>query len=209
MSSALSFRGPCVEFSVAFGRIYAGYRLMDDSDWEPLSRGRLAAFIACFGLLIILILRSEAGFVVVLDHANLLFHEAGHPLVGLFSSRLEPYGGTLGQLTFPCILGVAFWRKRQAIGVAAASIWFFENWLNIARYLADARSLQLPLVGGGDHDWNTILGRWHLLAYDTRIAAALKLTAWAGIFLSVVWLLWRAAKSSGPRQIETVAELSG
>lgn len=182
---------------------------MDHSDWEPLSRGRLTAFIVGFVLLVILILRSEAGFVVVLDHANLLFHEAGHPLVGLFSSRLEPYGGTLGQLTFPCILGVAFWRKRQPIGVAAASIWFFENWLDIARYLADARSLQLPLVGGGDHDWNTILGRWHLLAYDTRIAAALKLMAWSGIFLSVVWLLWRAAKSSGPRQIETVAELSG
>ena len=70
-------------------------------------------------------------------------------------------------------------------------IWFFENWLNIARYMADARTMELPLVGGGDHDWNTILGRWNLLAYDTRIAMALKITAWIGISAACIWIVWR------------------
>jgi hypothetical protein len=143
---------------------------------------------------LVLILRSEPGFVFLLDHANLLFHEAGHPLVGLFSSRLEPYGGTIGQLVFPCVLGVSFWRKGQALGFAAAWIWFFENWFNIARYMADARKLELPLVGGGDHDWNTILTRWDLLQYDTRIAAALKLAGWVGIAAVCAWVSWRACQ---------------
>ena len=135
---------------------------------------------------------AEPEFVVLLDHANLLFHEAGHPAVGLFSSRLEPYGGTLGQLAFPCVLAVAFWRKGQRLGFAAACIWFFENWLNIARYLADARALELPLVGGGDHDWSTILTRWGLLQYDTRIAAVLRLAGGLGIAATSAWVACRA-----------------
>ena len=178
---------------------------MQQTDWETITKPKLAAALAGIALLWLLILRSEPGFVVLLDHANLLFHEAGHPLVGLLSSRLEPYGGTIGQLTFPCVLAVSFWRKREAVGVAASIVWFFENWLNIARYLADARAMELPLVGGGDHDWNTILGRWQLLAWDTRIAATFKIIAWLGMALSVAWLLWRARLSRATTASESEA----
>src|SRR6266478_6491820 len=122
---------------------------MEKNDWNQVTTKRLIGFAIGMGVFILLVLKSEPGFVFLLDHANLLFHEAGHPVIGLFSKRLEPYGGTIGQLVFPCILAVSFWRQRQAFGVAAAGIWFFENWLNIARYLADARAMQLPLVGGG------------------------------------------------------------
>ncbi|MEI9962108.1 MAG: hypothetical protein WDM76_13545 [Limisphaerales bacterium] len=89
-------------------------------------------------LFLVLVFASEPGFVFLLDHANLLFHEAGHPIIGLFSNRLEPYGGTIGQLVFPVVLAVSLWRKGQALAFAASVIWFFENWLNIARYMADA-----------------------------------------------------------------------
>lgn len=161
-------------------------------EWEPVTPAKLFGFSAGFGIFLLVLFRSEPGFVLGLDHANLVFHEAGHPLVGLFSARLEPYGGTMGQLVFPAVLAVSFWRRGQAPGVAASGIWFFENWLNIARYLADARSMELPLVGGGDHDWNTILSRWGLLQYDMRIAASLRVLAWLGIGASCVWLGWRA-----------------
>ncbi len=132
------------------------------------------------------------GFVFLLDHANPIFPEAGHPVVGLLSSRLEPYGGTRGQLVFPCVLAVAFWRKGQPLGFAAACIWFFENGFNIARYLADALAMELPLVGGGDHDWNTILTQWGLLQCDTRIAAVLRLAGWLGIAATCAWVVWRS-----------------
>lgn len=143
-----------------------------------------------FAAFLVLVFASEPGFVFILDHANLLFHEAGHPIVGLFSQRLETYGGTLGQLTFPIVLAVSFWRKRQALSFAASVIWFFENWLNIARYMADAQALELPLVGGGDHDWNTIFSRWHILAYDTQIATTVKTIGWIGIIAVCGWVLW-------------------
>ncbi len=164
---------------------------MIEHEWESVTRARLIAFAAGLAFFLVLLFRSEPGFVSLLDHANLLFHEAGHPIIGLFSARLEPYGGTIAQLLFPALLVISFWRKGQALGVAAAGVWFFQNWFNIARYLADARRMALPLVGGGDHDWNTILSRWGLLHYDEGIAACLRIAAWLGIAATCAWLGWR------------------
>src|SRR5262249_54380848 len=73
--------------------------------------------------------------------------------------------------------------------------WFFENWLNIARYMSDARTMELPLVGGGDHDWHTILSRWGLLEYDMRIATWIKMLAWTGIGLACAWVVLAAVLS--------------
>ncbi len=177
---------------MVFGEIPAVIAAMAQQDWESVTKGKLLGFAVGFAVFLMLVLRSEPGFVFLLDHANLLFHEAGHPLLGVFSSRLETYGGTIGQLAFPCVLAVSFWRKRQALGLTAACIWFFENWFNIARYMADARARELPLVGGGDHDWFTIFTRWNLLQYDTRIAAAITLIGWIGIAATCAWVTWRA-----------------
>lgn len=164
---------------------------MQDREYEPVTSRQLLAFGIGLGVFLLVMARSEPGFIFLLDHANLLFHEAGHPLLGLFSARLEPYGGTIGQLAFPAILMAVFWRRGQPLSLAACGIWFFENWFNIARYLADARQMELPLVGGGDHDWNTILSRWGLLPYDHPIANWLRVIAWAGILTTCCWLIWR------------------
>lgn len=165
---------------------------MDTHEWQQVTKGKLAGFAVGFSIFLIVLFRSEPGFVFILDHANLLFHEAGHPIVGLLSTRLEPYGGTIGQFAFPALLLVSFWRKGHAIGVAASGIWFSENGLNVARYLADARSMELPLVGGGDHDWHTILSRWGMLQHETQIATAIRIVCWLGMALSCGFLLWRA-----------------
>ena len=164
---------------------------MRHGPWERMDAKRLAGFFAGVAAFVGLVLVSEPGFIPGLDHANLLFHEAGHPLTGLFSQRLEPYGGTVGQLFFPAFLIVRFWKRGQVRALAASAVWFFENFLNIARYLADARALKLPLVGGGDHDWNTILARWDILQYDTGIADGLIFFAWTGVGLVCLWVAFR------------------
>lgn len=165
---------------------------MEKRQWETISMRALAGFVGGLALFLVLLFQSPPGFVLVLDHANLLFHEAGHPIIGLFSSRLEPYGGTIGQLVFPCILAANFSRGKKPLGLAVALIWLSENFLNIARYMADAHTMALPLVGGGDHDWNTILRHWHLLAYDTKIALAITVIAWTGIAATSLWIFYRA-----------------
>src|SRR4051794_11987432 len=96
------------------------WAFMSWKEWEPVQKPHLAAFAAGLGLFFLLLLTSEPGFIPLLDGANLLFHEAGHPLIGILFTRLEPYGGTIGQLVFPLVLAVSFWRKDQAIGFAAA-----------------------------------------------------------------------------------------
>lgn len=131
---------------------------------------------------------SANGWVPLLDSANLALHEAGHPLIGLFSQRATVYGGTLFQIAFPLAAAWHFHRGGQATGVAAAVVWLGENLLNIARYMADARAQQLPLVGGGDHDWTEIFSRWHVLPLDGRIAGTTRLLGVLLIAGAVVWL---------------------
>ena len=108
------------------------------------------------------------------------------------SSHVAPLRAVLADR--PVVLGLAvvlagsFWRKGQTLSFAGAWIWFFENWLNIGRYVADARAQVLPLVGGGDHDWHRILTRWGLLEYDTTLAAVLKTVGWVGMIAACGWV---------------------
>jgi hypothetical protein len=145
------------------------FEFQPDRDAGAVTAGQLfavAAFtVVCLGFHWF----GEDGWVPLLDSANLALHEAGHPLVGIFSTRLTVYGGTLFQLAFPLLAALQFRRSANPAGIVAALVWFGENLFNIARYMADARAQELPLVGG-DHDWTEIFGRWHVLHLDGRIA---------------------------------------
>jgi hypothetical protein len=179
----------------------------ETNDWDVVTTKKLLGFAAGMGAFLLLVFWSEPGFVFLLDHANLLFHEAGHPAVGLFSRRLTVYGGTMGQLVFPVVLAVSFWRKGESLSFAASVVWFFENWLNIARYMADARAQVLPLVGGGEHDWGDIFGRWNVLAHDTQIASVVRAGGWLGMGTACLWVLWRWRASRGFERGDGSSEL--
>jgi len=161
-----------------------------------VSLGRLIAVFAfgvaclCFHWL------GPDGWFPLLDSANLAIHEAGHPLTSIFSARATVYGGTLFQLIFPLAAAWHFYRDDNASGIAASLVWLGENLFNIARYMADARTRLLPLVGNGDHDWAEIFSRWGVLNLDGRIAGV---TRGIGVILVVgamAWLYqrWRADK---------------
>ena len=111
--------------------------------------------VTSVGLLLFfaILLRSKDKSIFLINHANLAFHEAGHLIFGIFGERPGLYGGKLGQLFFPVVAAIVFWLRREAISFALAGVWFFENFLDIAHYAADARAQLLPLVGGGEHDW--------------------------------------------------------
>lgn len=175
--------------------------------WRPVGFVKFAGFSAGLLLFIVFMRMCEPGFVFGLDSANLLFHEAGHPVFGLLGSTMELYGGTLGQLVFPVVLIVYFRRQGLAVSCAAGWIWLFENFFNIARYMADARAQILDLVGGGGHDWNNIFTRWHVIRHDTAIANAVTAAGWAGIVLVWLWLAWRTyagARKNAPAQDEVI-----
>jgi hypothetical protein len=164
-----------------------------EQDWQNASGAGVAA-TAAFAFFIAWSANSGSHWVIPLDNANLAFHEFGHPFFGGFAERLAVYGGTLGQLMFPLIAALAFWVRREAVSCAVCAIWFSENLFNIARYMADARAHQLPLVGGLNpelyHDWTEIFVRRGVLRHDLRIAAFFTFCGWIGILGAVGWLAW-------------------
>jgi hypothetical protein len=164
-------------------------------EWQPVSAARLLAFSAAVMVLLYLLKFDDDGFIIFLDHANLAFHEAGHPIFGLLGDTPGLYGGTLGQLVFPVVAIILFWSKREATSFALGWVWLLENFHNIARYMADARVQVLPLVGGGDHDWANIFTRWGVLQSDTRIAGFVSLVGVIGILAVWLWLALRWMRS--------------
>lgn len=160
--------------------------------WQPLSTAALVGVLV-FAVAALWFGNSGERWFPLLDGANLLFHEFGHPFFGLFSAPLMVYGGTLAQLIFPVATAVSFYRTGATASFAICAIWGLQNCFNIARYMADARAQLLPLVGGGEHDWTEILSHWGLLQADTRLAAWLTALGWLGIGCCCVWLIrrWR------------------
>jgi hypothetical protein len=105
-----------------------------------------------------------------LDYVNLPFHEFGHILFSPFGETPQFLGGTISQLMWPFILIVYFLRRKEWLSASFCLFWFGGNFLNISKYVEDARSMTLPLVGGGIHDWNFLLSKWTALKYDHSIA---------------------------------------
>ena len=128
-----------------------------------------------------------------IDGVNVLFHEAGHPIFGLFGNEfLMVMGGTLGQLIMPLIVVFYFFFTGQRYSSAIAGLWFSENFFPISVYAKDAVAMELPLVGNGDriHDWNYMLDRLNLLSQDQRIGNIIHDTGliFAAIFFLVgIW----------------------
>lgn len=168
-------------------------REVSGRDWQEVS-GPAVGAVAAFAVAVLYFAHHASGWFFPLDNANLAFHEFGHPFFGAFSQRLMVYGGTLGQLVFPLVTVIAFWIRREAASCAACAVWLFENFFNIARYMADARAHELPLVGGLNpelyHDWTEIFVRWHVLNRDLGIAAFVRTLGWIGVLGTVLWLAW-------------------
>ena len=164
--------------------------MFDVPPWQPITRvNSVLSAAAVVGLGVLA--RASGGFVPVLDHANLAFHEFGHPLFGLLGETAGLYGGTLFQFAFPLgVAGTGFVRREVAT-FALGLGWALENLFNVARYMADARAQELPLVGGGEHDWFHILSRWNVLAKDVTYAGRLESAAWLGLVAVAAWLLLR------------------
>jgi len=114
------------------------------------------------------------------------------------------WGGTILQWLVPLLLAAYFFVQRQTTAFAFCMFFFFENWLYTATYMADARSMSLPLVTVGDpefaeHDWHAIFSSLGVLQYDTRIAWTVRLLGWCGMLTTVLWLARQSLISKARR----------
>ena len=168
--------------------------------WKPIST---QAFIgwAVFYAASLLYAFANRGEYLFIDNVNLVIHEGGHPLFSYFGHTLMIWGGTLLELFVPFALALYFATMRQLTGAAFCAFFFFENFLYISVYMADARAMALPLVTAGDsdfveHDWNFIFSQLGVLQYDRRIAAVVQALGWLGMLTTVGWLGWRWRQDS-------------
>lgn len=162
-----------------------------EEEWKEINGVALMAWLAAYGLFMAYAVMDRDGF-LLLDHVNLPFHEAGHIFFTPFGEMMHFWGGTIFQLLVPAALMVSFRNKRETAGFAFCLFWLGENFLNISVYMADARDLSLPLVGGGVHDWNFILGEWGLLHKEKTLAGVVKVIGWLIMLSGPVWLVMRA-----------------
>ena len=127
---------------------------------------------------------------------NLPFHEAGHIIFRPLGRFITSLGGSLGQLLMPLICLIVFLIKTRDTFAASFSLWWLgENFMDLAPYINDARSLTLPLIGGntgrtspyGFHDWEFILKESGLIRYDHILA---KFSYKLGTVLIIISFVW-------------------
>jgi hypothetical protein len=172
-----------------------------EEPWKPVPLWAMLAWLLFYAWFVVYAYRAH-GDPLFIDAANMVTHEAGHPLFGYLGETMHVWGGTILQLLIPAALALSFVRMRELMGTTFCAFLFCENFLGIATYMADARALELPLIsaeGGPDdligHDWNMIFSQLGLLRYDTSIAAAVRFAGFAGMVAVPLWFAWRARQT--------------
>lgn len=155
-----------------------------------------AALIAGLFIFYLQWLREEKHFALI-DYVNLAFHEAGHVFFGFFGRFIMMLGGTITQLLIPALCLLQLRRKGANLGWQLCLFWLGQNLLNVSIYAADAIKQELPLVGGGEHDWTYLLTELGLIAHPAGVGRAIFLLGTAVIFYSF-WLIGRDAQARAP-----------
>ena len=132
---------------------------------------------------------------------NLPFHEAGHVFFSPFGDFMTSLGGSLTQLLVPGICAVSFRRRDDWFATWICVWWAGQNMADLAPYIADARALELVLLGGATgaevegHDWEAILQALGWLHLDRRLGMGAHVAgsvAMVGSVAAAAWLngLW-------------------
>ena len=153
----------------------------------------LTIVLAIYGLSI----ARHPGGGSMMDNVDLPIHETGHLVFAPFGDFMQFAGGTLFQLIMPAIFVGYFLRQKDRHSASVALWWVGQNFWNISVYAADARAQELPLVGGGEHDWAYMLGELHWLKYDQRVA---KLIWTAGVLVFIASIVIGLFAVIGARQ---------
>lgn len=147
---------------------------------------------------------AHLGRGTLLDGVDLAIHETGHLVFAPFGEFIGFAGGTLFQLIMPLTFVGYFVRRGDQHAASVALWWVGQNCGHIAYYAADARAMELPLVGGGEHDWNYLLGELGVLAQDQAIARAIVVTGVLLVLGSAAWGVMTAGRTTSKEDAESL-----
>lgn len=127
----------------------------------------------------------------LLDYVNLPFHEAGHFVFGWFGEFIGILGGTMGQFFVPGAFLVYFlFFKKDYTASLFSLFWFFENFVNMSIYMADAQMQALPYIGGEVHDWAYLFAEFKCITKSFKIAGFFRTVGLLGMFCSIFTLFF-------------------
>ena len=175
------------------------FSLPPADEWQPVSRPVFIAWLVFYALFALHIATDGDGFPIT-HPVNLVIHEAGHPIFHAFGYTMGILGGTLAEILVPLLIAAYFFRQRHTTGVTFALFWMFTTSSGIATYMADARTVALPLIGSGDHDWEILFGQWGVLHLDTKIAAVVRALGWLGMAGTAGWFVWIRQRIAAVRE---------
>lgn len=135
---------------------------------------------------------GEGDPLAPLAMVELAFHEAGHVLTSWAPAPVTAIAGSVAQVLVPLLVGVHLLRRaRDPLGAALALGWAGLSCHGVAVYVADAPYEDLPLVGGGTHDWAYLLGPevWDRMDRAAALAEGVRITGIALVVLGVLWCL--------------------
>jgi hypothetical protein len=177
----------------------------DPGETSPVGLAARGALLALLGVWTLAFLghgmdsRYLMGSFMHLVH--LPFHEAGHVLLMPFGRFLSVLGGSLFQVAIPLLCGAVFLLKNRDPFAASVTVWWAgQSLMDLAPYIADARALSLPLLGGRTgaevegHDWEYLLEATRLIDHDVTLGRLSFFLGALGMLGALGWggaVLWR------------------
>jgi len=144
------------------------------------------------------------GFIFfVIDTIDLLLHEGGHTIFGLFGWRfLTILGGSLMAILIPFLLLLTAWGKKQRILAQACLFQMGYSTFVSTLYCADAYFKVLPLIGNDQskagHDYANMLSSFQMVNKNMEVAWVLFSF---GVLFLIVSLIWPIFKKE---ELETI-----
>lgn len=121
---------------------------------------------------------------------NFGVHEVSHIIASFLPAILTAAAGSIGEVSFTLLLLFATIKEKAYFAAVFAAQWVMLGFVSAGRYMADARTQNMPLIGPGEtvtHDWHFVFSELGWLGADTLIGGTAKII---GIGIGMAGLLF-------------------
>ncbi|THF88351.1 hypothetical protein E7T09_03865 [Deinococcus sp. KSM4-11] len=132
----------------------------------------------------------------LLDHVDLVFHEAGHVIFSVLGETVMLLGGSLMQVLVPLGCAAAFLQRRDRYAAGLMTLWAGQSLMGVATYVRDAPTRNLDLITGDPdtHDWWQLLGAANALNMAAPLGSAIAFLAFVALVIGVLLAVWDELK---------------
>lgn len=183
---------------------------------SPRSPWLYAALLVFFAYLYVQILEfttdnSHNLLLIGLYFIEFGVHEASHMITAFLPPIITAAAGSIGEVSFTTLIAYAGFRAKSYFAGIFGLLWVTLAMNNAGRYMADARSQQLDLIGLSDHpihDWHFVFGQLGWLQADTAIGGTVRILGdligaaglLLGCFLVIVLFTTRRKSIDSPKK---------